>query len=68
MEGQGGGEDVMICPRCQHQNPLGRSSVYAKSGRPEQARVELATTIELYRVMAMTFWLPRAEVTLAQVE
>ena len=31
-------------------------------------RAELSTAIELYRAMAMTFWLPQAEVALAQVE
>jgi hypothetical protein len=28
----------------------------------------LATTIELYRAMEMTFWLPQTEATLAEVE
>ena len=34
----------------------------------EQARTELSTAIEMYRVMAMTFWLPETEAALAQVE
>ena len=33
----------------------------------EQARAALATAIELYRAMDMTFWLPQAEAALAQV-
>jgi electron transfer flavoprotein alpha/beta subunit len=33
----------------------------------EQARAALATAIGLYRAMGMTFWLPQAEATLAQV-
>ena len=33
----------------------------------EDAHAELATAIELYRAMEMTFWLPQAEAALAQV-
>jgi Flp pilus assembly protein TadD len=47
---------------------LGLGTLYAQIGRLEQARVELATAIDLYRAMAMTFWLPHAEAALAQVE
>jgi tetratricopeptide (TPR) repeat protein len=46
----------------------GLGTLYAKTGRPEQARAALATAIELYRAMAMTFWLPQAEAALAEVE
>jgi hypothetical protein len=42
--------------------------LYAKRAQREQARVELSTAIELYRAMDMTFWLPQAEATLAQVD
>jgi hypothetical protein len=35
--------------------------------QPEQARVALTTAIEMYRAMDMAFWLPQAEVALAQV-
>jgi tetratricopeptide (TPR) repeat protein len=45
---------------------LGLGTLYLKLGRPEQARIELTTAIELYRAMDMTFWLPRAEAVLAQ--
>ena len=45
---------------------LGLGTLYLKLGRPEQARIELTTAIELYRAMDMTFWLPRAEAALAQ--
>ena len=38
---------------------LGLGTLYAKTGQREQARAELATAIELYRAMEMTFWLPR---------
>jgi Flp pilus assembly protein TadD len=46
----------------------GLGTLYAKTGRLEQARTELSAAIELYRAMDMTFWLPQAEATLAQVE
>jgi tetratricopeptide (TPR) repeat protein len=42
--------------------------LYAKIGRPAQARLELSDAMALYRVMEMTFWLPRTEAALAQVE
>ena len=47
---------------------LGLGSLYGKMGRREQARAHLSTTIELYRAMDMTFWLPQAEAALAQGE
>jgi hypothetical protein len=37
-------------------------------GRGEEVRHELSAAITLYRAMDMTFWLPQAEVALAQVE
>jgi tetratricopeptide (TPR) repeat protein len=49
---------------CHH--GLGR--LYGQTGRSEQARAALATAIDLYRAMDMTFWLPQAEAALAQVE
>ena len=36
----------------------GLGALYAETGRQEQARAALATAIELYRAMEMTFWLP----------
>jgi hypothetical protein len=47
---------------------LGLGSLYAKVGQREQAHVELAAAIDLYRAMEMTFYLPQAEAVLAQVE
>ena len=47
-------------------SPLERG-LYAKTGQREQTRTALATAIELYHAMDMTFWLPQAEATLAQV-
>jgi tetratricopeptide (TPR) repeat protein len=40
-------------------------ALYLKMGQQEQARIALSTAITLYRAMAMTFWLPQAEATLA---
>jgi Flp pilus assembly protein TadD len=48
---------------CHH----GLGTLYAKAGRLEPAGVALATAIELYRAMEMTFWLPQAEAALAQI-
>ena len=45
----------------------GLGTLYAKTGRQEQARAELSTAIEMYRAMEMAFWLPQAETALAQV-
>jgi tetratricopeptide (TPR) repeat protein len=47
---------------------LGLGQLYAKLGRRTEARAELSAAIELYRAMEMTFWLPRAEAALAEVE
>jgi hypothetical protein len=32
-------------------------TLFAKTGRQEQARAKLPTAIEMYRTMAMPFWL-----------
>jgi class 3 adenylate cyclase/tetratricopeptide (TPR) repeat protein len=47
---------------------LGQGTMYAKTGHREQAQAELSIAIELYKAMAMTFWLPQAEAALAQEE
>jgi len=41
--------------------------LYAATGRRESARTALATAVEMYRSMAMAFWLPQTEAALAQV-
>jgi class 3 adenylate cyclase/tetratricopeptide (TPR) repeat protein len=46
----------------------GLGTLYAKIGHREQARAELSAAIDLYRAMAMPFWLTQAEAALAQVE
>jgi tetratricopeptide (TPR) repeat protein len=53
-----------LVAHCHH--GLGR--LYYQTGRAEQARAALSAAIELYRAMAMTFWLPQTEAALAQVE
>ena len=52
-----------LVAHCHH--GLGR--LYHQTGRGEQARAALATAIDLYRAMDMTFWLPQAEAALAQM-
>ena len=44
----------------------GLGMLYARTGQ-QQARAVLVAAIDLYRDMEMTFWLPQAEATLAQV-
>ena len=46
----------------------GLGTLYAATGQREQARAELATAIEMYQSMDMTFWRPQTEAALAQVE
>jgi tetratricopeptide (TPR) repeat protein len=45
----------------------GLGMLYARIGWPEQARAALSSAVALYHTMGMTFWLPQAEVALAQV-
>jgi predicted ATPase len=46
---------------------LGLGILYATTGQRQQARAELSKTIEMYRTMDMTLWLPQAEAALAQI-
>ena len=46
----------------------GLGTLYGATGQREPARAELSTAIEMYQAMEMTFWLPQAEMALAQVE
>ena len=46
----------------------GLGILYAKTGPAAPARAALATAVDLYRTMDMTFWLPETEAALAQVE
>jgi class 3 adenylate cyclase/tetratricopeptide (TPR) repeat protein len=45
----------------------GLGTLYQKLGRDDEAAGELATAIEMYRAMEMTFWLEQAETALEQV-
>jgi hypothetical protein len=47
---------------------LGLGTLYATTGQRQQARAALATAINLYRAMDMTFWLPQAEAAWADGE
>ena len=60
-------EDLGMRPLQAHCH-LGLGTLYAKIGQRQQTRAELATAIDLYRAMDMTFWLPQAEAALAQAE
>jgi tetratricopeptide (TPR) repeat protein len=45
----------------------GLGNLYLKTKSSEEARPELAAAVELYRSMDMSFWLPEAESTLAEI-
>jgi tetratricopeptide (TPR) repeat protein len=47
---------------------LGLGTLYGRMGRAQQARAALGTARALYGALGMTFWLPRAETALAEVE
>jgi tetratricopeptide (TPR) repeat protein len=47
---------------------FGLGSLARQMGRLAQARTEISAAVELFRVMAMPFWLTRAEVSLAQID
>jgi tetratricopeptide (TPR) repeat protein len=46
---------------------LGLGTLYGQTGQATQAHTELSAAIDLYRAMAMTFWLPQAEAALSQM-
>ena len=46
----------------------GLGTLYMQMSQAEQARAELSMAIAMYQAMAMTFWLPKAEAALAQVD
>jgi predicted ATPase/DNA-binding winged helix-turn-helix (wHTH) protein len=46
----------------------GLGMLYAKLNQREQARAALATAVDFYTAMDMTFWLPEAKAALVQVE
>jgi tetratricopeptide (TPR) repeat protein len=46
---------------------LGLGTLYARSGRPQEASADLSAAVALFRAMEMLRWLPAAEAALAQV-
>jgi hypothetical protein len=46
---------------------LGLGTLFATTGRAEQARVELDTAMTLSRAIDVTLWLPQVEAAMAQV-
>jgi hypothetical protein len=46
----------------------GLGTLYRQIGRSEQARAELSTAIEMYREMALTFWLPETVAAWREME
>ena len=46
----------------------GLGTLYATIAQAEHARRELATALEMYQSMDMTFWLPETAAALAQLE
>src|SRR5262249_30240581 len=55
-----------MCPLVAHCH-LGLGTLYAKTSQQAPAHAALSTAIEMYQSMQMTFWLPQAEMTLAQM-
>jgi hypothetical protein len=47
---------------------LGLGALHTKIGRREPAQAELTTAMALFHALEVTFWLPEAEATLAQME
>jgi hypothetical protein len=45
----------------------GLGGLYTITGQYDQARAALSATIDLYRTMEMTFWLPEVEAVLVQM-
>jgi tetratricopeptide (TPR) repeat protein len=58
-------EELRMAPLLAH-SLLGLGKLYARSDRPQQARADLSTAVDLFRAMEMRRWLPRAEAALAQ--
>ena len=46
---------------------LGLGKLYAKTGKPEQARKHLTTAATMYRQMGMTYWLEQAETEMKEL-
>ena len=46
---------------------LGLGKLYARTGKPEQAREHLTTATTMYREIGMTYWLEKAEAEFAEL-
>ena len=53
-----------LVAHCHH----GLGLLFAQTDRTAQARPALATALDLYRAMDMTFWLPQVQAALTQIE
>jgi tetratricopeptide (TPR) repeat protein len=58
-------EELRMAPLLAH-SLLSLGMLYTRSGRPQQARADLSTAVDLFRAMEMRRWLPQAEAALAQ--
>jgi hypothetical protein len=58
-------EELRMAPLLAH-GLLGLGLLYARSGRPQQARDKLSTAVDLFGAMEMRRWLPQAEAALAR--
>jgi tetratricopeptide (TPR) repeat protein len=59
-------EELRMAPLLAH-SLLGLGLLHARSGRPQQARDDLSTAVDLFRAMEMRRWLPPAQAALTQV-
>ncbi|HSF32173.1 MAG TPA: hypothetical protein VLK82_17095, partial [Candidatus Tectomicrobia bacterium] len=58
-------EELGMAPLLAH-SLLGLGMLYARSGRPQQARADLSAAVDLFRAMDMRRWLLQAEAMLTQ--
>ncbi len=60
-------EDLGMRPLMAHCH-RGLGEVHMQKDQLEQARAQLSISIDMYRDMEITFWLPQAEIELAKIE
>ena len=59
--------DLGMRPLAAHSH-LGLGQLYLREGEPKEARSELLAAVDLYRTMGMSYWLPQAEATFANIK